>query len=126
MSNPLGYNRSLAMNTAKKKNLEFNLNSEFLLKLYLNQNKRCAVSGILIVPVDKKCKKINQISIDRIDNSKGYTTDNIQLVALGINYLRNTFTVDEAISFIEGIKMAESTGFEPVVPISEDAPLAGE
>ena len=107
MSNPLGYNRSLALNTAKKKNLEFNLSSEFLYELYIKQNKRCAVSGVIIEPVDKKCKKINQVSIDRIDNSKGYTVDNVHLVALGINYLRNTFTIDDTLELISNIKWCE-------------------
>ena len=40
-------------------------------------------------------------SIDRIDNSKGYTKDNIQWVCLGINYMKSKSTDDKLHEFIK-------------------------
>lgn len=45
---------------------------------------RCELSGVpLEVHVAKK--KINSLSIDRIDSMKGYTIDNVRVVAWGLN-----------------------------------------
>lgn len=38
-------------------------------------------------------------SIDRIDNNKGYTKDNIKICWLIENYCKNTFTDDDVIEF---------------------------
>jgi hypothetical protein len=43
-------------------------------------------------------------SLDRIDSSKGYTTDNIEFISVGINLLKNNFTKEQTISFINIIK----------------------
>lgn len=41
-----------------------------------------------------KGKKTSSYSIDRIDNSKGYTIDNIQVTTLGENSRKGTMTLD--------------------------------
>lgn len=103
-ANPLAYNANVAKKNAKVKNLEFNLTPEFLWELYLKQDKKCAVTGVDIIPVHKNSKNLYQISIDRIDNSKGYVTNNVHLVALGINYMRNTMELEDVILFLNKIK----------------------
>jgi hypothetical protein len=47
------------------------------------QNGRCALSGVKLKWKPKSGWK--KASVDRIDNNKGYTPDNIRLVAWGVN-----------------------------------------
>ena len=50
--------------------------------------------GKRILEGDRKALGINSLllpSIDRIDNNKGYTMDNIQIVTLGYNNLKNRY-----------------------------------
>ena len=53
--------------------------------LYIKQNKKCALTGLPITL--HKDDKIN-CSVDRIDSSKGYTKDNIQLVLKEVNKIK--------------------------------------
>jgi hypothetical protein len=51
-------------------------------------------AGKRILEPDRKALGINSLllpSIDRIDNNKGYTMDNIQIVTLGYNNLKNRY-----------------------------------
>lgn len=103
-SNPLAYNKNIAKKNAKSKGLDFDLTSDFLFALYLEQGKKCALTGVNITPVDKSKKSLSQVSIDRIDNDKGYVQGNVHLVALGINYMRNTCSLDDALEFLKSLK----------------------
>lgn len=87
---------------AKRKGLEFDLDKEFLLKLRDEQQNRCALSGVLLdwdhtKSSKRKCPD-NRASIDRIDSSKGYTRDNIQLLADMVNRVKNNYTQDAFIN----------------------------
>lgn len=109
---PLSYNLNNAKKAADKKGLEFNLDIEYLHKLHKEQYGKCAISNIdLILKFQGRVhgteKNIYQISIDRIDNTKGYVKGNIQLVCLGINYLRNTFNVNEVIGMLQAIQNSD-------------------
>lgn len=53
-----------------------------LLTLYRNQDGRCALSGVIMSPAPLSSRSI---SVDRIDSSRSYEVDNIQLVCLGMN-----------------------------------------
>ncbi len=57
--------------------------------LWIFQDKKCALSGILIGFYDDG--KGHTCSIDRIDSLKEYTLDNIQLVHKDINIMKNKF-----------------------------------
>ena len=78
----------------KTKKLEhiFDLTIDQIIDLYYKQNGLCARTGIPMTWVKRKngknqnpCKPTS-LSIDRIDSSKHYTIDNVQLVI----YLYNT------------------------------------
>lgn len=80
---------------AKLRNLEFDITMDDVLKVYLDQEKVCNLSGIPIgwIPLGKT----HNISIDRVDSSKGYHMDNIQLVYPQINMMKYRYTQDEFI-----------------------------
>lgn len=63
---------------AKSRNLEFSITIEEVWNLYINQEKKCALTGVSINLENKG--KNNTASLDRIDSSKGYTLDNIQWI----------------------------------------------
>lgn len=79
--------------------------------------KVCPILGILLVPkrgLSKKDKLIvggrfNSPSIDRIDNTKGYTKDNVQIISWRANHLKNTATLDELILLGEHAKRLKKT-----------------
>ena len=88
---------------AKKRKIDFDITIEDVLKVYLNQGKVCSLSGI---PIGwTRMEKSHNISIDRIDSDKGYTTDNIQLVYPKINMMKFTYSQDE---FIDMCKLVSN------------------
>lgn len=100
---------SNAKKRADKKGIEFNLTKEILNQMLKDQKYKCALSGVKIyVPErDNGVFSLSQASLDRIDNEKGYVEDNVQFVALGINYMRNRASENEALKFIKEIKSIE-------------------
>jgi len=80
---------------AKKRKIDFEISIDDVLKVYLDQGKVCSLSGI---PIGwTRMEKTHNISIDRIDSDKGYTTDNIQLLYPKINMMKFTYSQDEFI-----------------------------
>lgn len=80
---------------AKRRNFIWSkeLTIEYLWNLYLQQNKKCALSGLDIYFTDKRIGgNINyqfmNASLDRIDSSIGYTKDNIQWVHKDVNMMK--------------------------------------
>lgn len=54
---------------------------------------------------------IYRASLDRIDSSKGYTKDNVQLVAFIVNYMKNALSESEFLTICNGIvKKAKKDG----------------
>lgn len=92
----LGY----AKRRAVKANMFFNLTLNDLLDLW-NLSQKCKLTNI---PLVLETNHMNSLSIDRIDNSQGYTKLNVQLVCKAINYMKNDSSNIEAIQFIKLIK----------------------
>lgn len=76
---------------AKSKGLEFNLTMESV-----SIPTVCPVLGITIVPFgDGVGFQDASPSLDRIDNAKGYTADNVIVVSWRANRIKCDATVDE-------------------------------
>lgn len=73
---------------------------EDILKLKEKQNNKCVYSGIELA---WERNNNNKASIDRIDSTKGYTPDNIQLVTKVVNQAKNNLTHNEFITLIHMI-----------------------
>lgn len=91
---------------AKKKGIEHNLtNTDIIIP------KVCPVLGIPIIVGEGKPTP-NSPSIDRIDNTKGYTKDNIIIVSWRANDLKRNATIEELekiLVFYKGITKNEQT-----------------
>lgn len=85
----------LLKNRAKIKNLEFDLDGEYLWSLFIKQNRKCALSGItLVFPKAWGAKSKTKItaSLDRIDSKLGYVKGNVQWVHKTINMMKMDMT----------------------------------
>ena len=84
---------SKTLRRAKDTNRAFTLTVQGLSDLLEAQGRKCALSGLPIhtsKPANSKCTA----SLDRIDNDKGYTLDNVQWVHRDINYMKRGFPED--------------------------------
>jgi len=73
---------------AEKRNLEFSITIEDIYNQYIKQNKKCNLSGLDLIFNTKKYLLDGNASIDRIDSSKGYTINNIQIIHKDINKMK--------------------------------------
>lgn len=87
--------------SATHRSLEWDITIEDVSLLLSEQASRCALSGMEIST--RGDLKTITASIDRIDNSIGYTKENIQLVHKKINMMRGTLTVEEFIDFCKSV-----------------------
>ena len=91
---------------AIKRKFDFDLDEKFLIDLLNSQNFKCAITNNVISVKNKDMKKTlyDTASLDRKDNSKGYTKDNVQWVMLGINYMKLNYTDEELHKTLKLIK----------------------
>lgn len=86
-----GYNSS-KRNRAKKQTFDYNLTVKFGWELFLQQNKKCALTGIEIYFPQKGKLFGGTASLDRIDSSKGYVENNVQWVHKDINMMKQSYS----------------------------------
>ena len=108
----LSYRVRAIKKSAKVRNIDFNLDKNMLKTQLHLQDGRCALTGIKFWP------KYN-FSVDRIDSSKGYSMDNIQLVLLRINLAKHTMSNDKFIDMCNQV-----TEFSRTARLKVPAPTA--
>lgn len=82
---------------ARKKGLEFDLTLEDV-----SEYSVCPVFGFELVRGDGK-PQFNSPSVDRIDSSKGYTKDNVQILSQLANAMKQNATPEQLIVFAEWV-----------------------
>lgn len=91
-----GHRLAVSMNTAKqsarKKELPFELSTELLISLWEKQNGLCYYSGTEMI-FDGSGKP-ESVSIDRIDSSSGYIPDNVVLCCAYINKMKSDQSIE--------------------------------
>ena len=88
---------------------------ELLYQMMETQNWKCIETGVPLLLLEKRMKVeetdklgLNRLflpSVDRIDNNKGYTIDNIKIVSQGYNILKNIHSDEKAWEWITSIKL---------------------
>jgi hypothetical protein len=85
---------------AKRKGLKFDITHDYAWRLYLRQNKCCALSGVqLIMNPSSMAAGANTASLDRKDNAKGYVRGNVQWVHLEVNDMKSNRTQKEFVEW---------------------------
>lgn len=80
---------------AKHRKHDLNVDIKYAWDLYLQQDKKCALSRIPIsFGIANKVISYTTASLDRIDNSKGYVKGNIQWVHKSVNIMKNILPED--------------------------------
>lgn len=96
---PITYINSVKRRAISKK-IEFNINEEYIYKIFSNQNGKCNLSGL-----DLSIDLSNfTASIDRIDSKSGYVEGNIQWLHKDLNYIKYNLNQKELYFICEKIK----------------------
>lgn len=86
-------------NAIRTRNLDWNLNADTLVEQVLD-NPYCAISGRKFV---FKTGHMDSPSIDRIDSSKGYTPENVQIVTTAINIGKQNLETETFVALANSI-----------------------
>jgi hypothetical protein len=73
------------------------------MSVYREQGGLCALSGVQMTYNQFGGKCPSNISIDRIDSTKGYELGNIQLVCALVNTMKMQYTKEELIKWCQKI-----------------------
>lgn len=104
LENPMKSRASAAYNDshkrAKRQGMNFDLTSAYILSL-LESTPICPYFGYTLTYTVGKDKTL--ASLDRIDSSKGYTQDNVQIISYFANLMKSSATQEELVLFAQGI-----------------------
>jgi len=101
-----GINDRVKNNKYKKVNvLNSNLTKDDLINLFKKQEGKCAISGIEMTYTTGKGTGIipDNVSVDRIDSSKGYSKDNVQLVCSIVNIMKSNLPLNKLVYYCKQI-----------------------
>lgn len=97
---PGGY-LSRIRNGAMRRRFEYSVSKEYLWDMFLKQNRKCALSGVLIYFGSWKVgnEKSGTASLDRIDSTRGYVEGNVQWVHKDVNNIKQDYSVEELVQY---------------------------
>lgn len=84
---------------AELRNIEWSVSFDYLAKLLIDQDFRCALSGIPISAMEVN----NNASLDRIDSTLGYIENNVQWVTSKVNMMKQQYTQEEFIEVCNSV-----------------------
>lgn len=109
---------SQIVNNARKRNIPFKITIEDIWELFLEQNRKCLLSG-----VELKFSRVHHLSrteqtasLDRIHSDKPYTIDNVMWVHKDLNMMRSRVSLDIFLKWCKIVADYES----PLRSISAD------
>ena len=80
-----------AKGRASKYGCPIDLDKDYLYQLFIEQNRKCALSGVAL-RVEKNA--VACLSLDKVDPSKGYLKGNVQWVAWAVNRAKGDMPTD--------------------------------
>ena len=82
-----------------------NITAEDIFQMYDDQDGKCAITGfdMTLGSSDDLTEKQYAASPDRIDNERGYTTDNVWLVTARANSLKSDMTIEELLEWCTAV-----------------------
>lgn len=85
--------------SSKRRKISFEITKEQAEIVFEKQEGKCALTGVELyfTKLRTNYNRYTNASLDRIDSSKPYTTDNIQWLDKRINMMKNTHSQDEFI-----------------------------
>lgn len=103
------YHMSLLKRRDKRKYNPKEINLQSLKNLWEKQKGICPYSGIKLnlMKYNSKHHKYpfyTWASLDRVDSNKDYTLDNIEFISLAINYMKNRYSKQDVLDFLQIIK----------------------
>jgi hypothetical protein len=95
------------MATQAKRREGGNISTEFLLNMWIEQDGKCALTGLQMVWGQGVVSAMN-VSIDRVDQSRGYFQDNVRLVCWCANSFRQQMSdkklLEVAVAMVNTLK----------------------
>lgn len=88
---------------SKIKNMFNDLTLDFLLYLWEKQKGKCALTGIDMTYKFYEGRVNTNLSVDRINSAKGYSRDNVQLVCMAVNQMKNDLPQKDFIDMCEKV-----------------------
>lgn len=106
--------------SAKKRDLEFSITIKDGWELFEKQDHKCALTGLhLEIGAGRnRCSA----SLDRIDNSKGYSIDNIQWVHRNVNMIKHHWSQEYFVNICR--RIVENEALKDIPILSEEEMLA--
>ena len=100
----MNYWKSIEHRAKVTKKIDFEISIDYAYLIYLEQDGKCALTGLDICfrPVCGD-KKEQTASLDRIDSSKGYIEGNVQWLHKKVNNMKWTLTNTEFIDFCKKV-----------------------
>lgn len=97
---------------ARDKGLSHDVSLDDVRTLFLEQRGRCAVSGLPFSDeeITEASRRPFVPSLDRIDNGKGYTLDNVQMVAAIVNISRGDWGDEAFFRMCRGVVKKNGAG----------------
>lgn len=92
-----------ARKRANKNNIEFNITVNYIKNIFPKDNK-CPFLNIPI-KINDNIQKDNSITIDRIDNNKGYIKGNVLFLSLKANRSKSNATIEEYEKIIKKLEV---------------------
>jgi hypothetical protein len=106
---PFKYHANKTRSRSKEKGYKTDITIEYLKQIWDKQNGICPYTKIKMelgrTTADEDIKKTpTKASLDRIDPNKGYVIGNVEFVCYCVNVMKNDFTKDQMVYFINQIK----------------------
>lgn len=84
---------------AKIRGITFKISIQYIWKIFLKQNKKCALTGLLLTLPQSSKDRLATASLDRIDSRRSYTKENLQWIHKDLQPMKMDLTQEKFIHY---------------------------